>query len=206
MRDRSSSDASMREKRRVFEASAVDYDRWFDDHPEIYHTQQRLLKRAVPRQGRMLEIGVGSGRFAAPLGTGHGIDPSLPLARMAHMRGIEVVIGCAENLPYRDGSFDTVIMMTVICYLDNISQAFRETFRVLFPSGRIIIGFLERDGEVHRTYQAEPEKGRFLRHARFFDPDEVVRELTDSGFFPVDRWERNHGFCILTAARPEKGR
>jgi SAM-dependent methyltransferase len=196
----------MSEKHRVFEEHAADYDRWFDDNPEVFRLQVRAVRRAVPEGERILEVGVGSGRFAAALGIGHGIDPSLPLARMARMRGIGVVRGCGENLPYRDGSFDAIVMMTVICYLDNISLAFREAFRVLVPAGRIVIGFLERDGEVCRTYRTEPEKGRFLRHARFFSPDEVARELTGAGFSPPGIFSRDRGFCVMAAGRPGEGK
>jgi hypothetical protein len=53
---------------RVFYEFASDYDRWFDDHSEVYAAQIRLLRDAVPQTGRGLEVGVGSGRFAVPLG------------------------------------------------------------------------------------------------------------------------------------------
>jgi len=41
----------MNTKRRIFEDFAADYDRWFDDHAEVYHAQLRLLGRAVPFTG-----------------------------------------------------------------------------------------------------------------------------------------------------------
>jgi len=157
----------MNEKSRIFESLAADYDRWFDDHAEVYHAQLRLLGRAVPSAGHGLEIGVGSGRFAAPLGIRCGIDPSFPLAEKAKRRGVEVAIAVGEYLPYRSGSFDYALMMTVICFLDDMAKVLREGFRVLAPSGSIVLGFIERDGEIFRHYRAEPEKGRFLRHARF---------------------------------------
>jgi len=93
----------MNAKHRVFEDFADDYDRWSDDHAEICHAQPRLLGRAVPSPGLGPEVGVGSGRFAAPLGIHCGIDPSFPLAEMAKRRGVEVAIGTGEHLPYRSG-------------------------------------------------------------------------------------------------------
>ena len=88
-----------------------------------------MLRRAVPGFQRGLEVGVGSGRFAVPLGISRGIDPSQNLALMAKLRDIEVARGEAEHLPYRAGSFDFVLMMTVICFLDDIPRAFQETYR-----------------------------------------------------------------------------
>jgi SAM-dependent methyltransferase len=157
----------MNAKCRVFEELAADYDRWFDDHAEVYGAQLQLLKRAVPSSGLGLEAGVGSGPFAAPSDICCGIDPSFPLAKMAKSRGVEVTIGVGENLPYRSGSFDHAVMMAVICFLDDIAGVLREIFRILSMSGIIVPGFVERDGEIFRHYRAEPEKGRFLRPARF---------------------------------------
>ena len=196
----------MDNRRRVFEEFAADYDRWFDDHAKVYQAQLRLMERAVPRQGRTLEIGVGSGRFAAPLGTGYGIDPSLPLARMAKNRGVEIALALGEHLPYRQDSFDAVLMMTVICFLDNLPGVLRECYRVLIPSGRVIIGFIERDGEICRHYRAEAEKGRFLRYARFYSMVDVVSELGSAGFSDVRCIARKHGFGILTGNKPTDSR
>jgi len=76
-------------------------------------------------------------------------------------------------------------MMTAICFFDDIGGVFREVFRVLAPSGIIVLGFIERDQKIFRLYRAEPEKGRFLRHARFYTPDEVIHELQNAGFSTV---------------------
>jgi len=92
--------------RRVFDEHAGEYDRWFDEHEEVYQAQVRMLRGAIPYHGRGLEVGVGSGRFAMPLGIRYGIDPSRGLVRMAQQWGIEVVLGEGEHLPYRAGSFD----------------------------------------------------------------------------------------------------
>jgi len=189
-------------KRSVFEDFAEYYDRWFDTHKDVYRAQVRLLKRAVPRKGQLLEIGVGSGRFAAPLGIQNGIDPSRPLVRMAKGRGVNGALGIGEHLPYRHDSFDAVVMMTVICFLDDPSKVLREAIRVLIPSGTIIIGFIERDGEIFRHYHAEPEKGRFLRHAQFYSIDEVTRELRMAGFSSIKKAAQERGFCVLTGKKP----
>ncbi|MCX6699792.1 MAG: class I SAM-dependent methyltransferase [Methanomicrobiales archaeon] len=193
----------MNAKRRVFEDFAGDYDHWFDDHAKVYNAQLRLLGRALPSTGHGLEIGVGSGRFAAPLGIRCGTDPSFPLAEMAKRRGVEVTIGTGEHLPYRSGSFDYVVMMTVICFLDDMAKVFREGFRVLVPSGIIMLGFIVRDGEIFRHYSAEPEKGRFLRHARFHSSEEVIQKIHEAGFSGVEVTTREHGFCILTGKKED---
>jgi ubiquinone/menaquinone biosynthesis C-methylase UbiE len=44
----------------------------------------------------------------------------------------------AEDLPFEDASFDTVVSTLVLCGVDNQSRALREIRRVLRPGGRLI--------------------------------------------------------------------
>ncbi len=184
--------------RRVFDEFAGDYDRWFDEHDDVYAAQVRILRDAVPRTGRGLELGVGSGRFAVPLGIRYGIDPSRGLGQKARKRGIEIVQGVGEHLPYCAETFDYVLMMTVICFLENPPDVLQETFRVLGKGGVIILGFLERDGEI---VMREKTRGRFLRFARFRTADEVVRFAEDAGFSEVSVVRRARGFCVMNGRK-----
>ena len=187
--------------RLVFDEHAGDYDTWFDEHNSVYQAQLRILRGAVPDFRCGLEVGVGSGRFAAPLGIHSGIDPSDMLAMMAKHRGVEVALGEAEHLPYRTGSFDFVLMMTVICFLDDIPKAFDETHRVLVPGGTLVAGFIEAGGEIYQKYQHEPIKGRFLRFATFRTMDEVYGFFKDAGFADVSVLQRVRGFCVMSGRK-----
>jgi ubiquinone/menaquinone biosynthesis C-methylase UbiE len=181
----------------VFDESAVDYDRWFDDHGEVYAEQVRVLQDAVPQIGCGLELGVGSGRFAVPLGIRYGIDPSLKLIEIAKTRGIEIVQGEGEYLPYRAETFDYVLMMTVICFLENPPGVMQETFRVLLKGGYLILGFIEKNGEIAMQYRQEKTKGRFFHFARFLAVDEVARLAEDAGFSKVSVIRMSRGFCVM---------
>lgn len=183
--------------RRVFDELAGEYDRWYDDHAEVYAAEVRMLRSAVPRSGRGLEVGVGPGRFAGPLGIGYGIDPSRELLKMAKGRGVDVVQGEGEHLPYRPGSFDHVLMMTVICFVPEPLPLFREAFRVLAPGGELVVGFLEREGEIAVQYRQEKTKGRFLRHARFPSVEEVTGFFAGTGFSGTSVIRRTRGFCVM---------
>jgi ubiquinone/menaquinone biosynthesis C-methylase UbiE len=166
-----------------------------NDH--VYQAQLRMLRKAVPGFQRGLEVGVGSGRFAVPLGISRGIDPSQNLVLMAKHRDIEVARGEAEHLPYHTGSFDFVLIMTVICFLDSIPRAFQETYRVLGPEGAFVAGFIEAGGEIFQKYRHEPVKGRFLQFATFRTCDEVFGFFNDAGFEDVSVLQREHGFCVI---------
>jgi ubiquinone/menaquinone biosynthesis C-methylase UbiE len=187
----------MNSSRWVFDEYAGDYDRWFDEHRDIYTTQVRLLRDAVPQTGHGLELGVGSGWFAHPLGIRFGIDPSLKLIEMARSRGVEAVLGYGEHLPYRVETFDHVLIMTVICFLENPTNVLQETFRVLVKGGDLILGFIEKDGEIATQCRREKIKGRFLRFARFMTVDEVARLVKEVGFSEISVFRETRGFCVM---------
>jgi SAM-dependent methyltransferase len=187
----------------AFDALAEDYDRWFDDHRGVYARELALVQKAVGSRptGRALEVGAGTGRFAAPLGISVGVEPALGMARIARRRGVEVVRGCAEALPFCDASFDLAIAVTVICFLPDPPQALREAYRVLAPGGRFIVAFLERGGPVAQKYVRDPEKSRFLRYARFYTRQEVETMLREAGFARSRTALLEEGFCVVAAER-----
>jgi ubiquinone/menaquinone biosynthesis C-methylase UbiE len=125
------------------------------------------------------------------------MDPSRILFKIAKRRGIEVIVGEGEHLPYRATTFDYVLMMTVICFLDNPLAVLQETFRVLVKGGDSILGFIEKDGEIARQYRQEKMNGRFFRFARFLTVKEVARFAEAAGFSEVSVIRRTRGFCMM---------
>lgn len=111
----------------------------------------------MPRFQRGLGVGVGTGRFSAPLGVSVGVDPSGAMIKVARERGVLVVRGVAERLPFGDEKFDLVLMVTVVFLLEDRATAFREAGRVLKPGGSIVVGFIDRDSPIGRRYQGEGE-------------------------------------------------
>ena len=101
-----------------FEAHHQRYEAWFEKHEAAYISEFLALRPFVPREGCGVEIGVGSGRFAVPLGVQVGVDPSPAMLLHASARGIKVVEGVAENLPFEVGTFDYALVVTTICFVD----------------------------------------------------------------------------------------
>src|SRR5512138_1468145 len=56
------------------------YEAWFTENPFAYVSELHAVRALLP-QGSGLEIGVGTGRFAAPLGIRKGIEPSRPAGK-----------------------------------------------------------------------------------------------------------------------------
>ncbi|HPX73708.1 MAG: hypothetical protein BWY93_01081 [Euryarchaeota archaeon ADurb.BinA087] len=185
----------------VFEEYAEDYDRWFDEHRNEYLQElSRIREVLLAPDSRSIEVGVGSGRFAAPLGIRLGIEPSRALGRMARQRGIEVIRGRVEALPLMDGSCSSVLLVTVICFLEDPIPAFRELHRILVPGGPLTLAFIERMGPIHQRYLQEGGKGRFLSLANFYLQEEVCALLEETGFI-VTKGDARAGFCVIMAQR-----
>lgn len=170
-----------------FESHTQRYEEWFDKHEPAYLSELLALRPFVPWSGRGLEIGVGTGRFAAPLGVREGLDPSPGMLAKAAARGIETTEGKAEELPFPDGSFDHLLLVATLSFLDSPQQMVSEARRVLKPGGKLVIGFIDRESELGREYQARKEDNIFYREATFYSPAEVETLLKDAGFV-IEAW------------------
>ncbi len=53
-----------------------------------------------------------------------------------------------EQHPIPDISFDYMLLVTTICFVDDIVQAFAQAYRVLKPGGCTIVGFVDRESEL----------------------------------------------------------
>ncbi len=166
----------------VFEKHAHRYEEWFEKNKYAYQSELKAIKRLLPQTGIGIEIGVGTGRFAKPLGIKVGVEPSSQMIKIAKKRGIKVIKGVAENLPVADSSFDFVLMVTTICFLEDIEAALKETYRILKPNGFLVIGFVDRDSPLGKLYQQRKEKSVFYKEATFYSVKEVVSYLKGAGF------------------------
>ena len=135
-----------------FEKYAEQYEDWFEKNRWVYEAELRAVKAMLPPGGHGVEIGVGTGRFAEPLGIKIGVEPSKRMREIAQKRGIKVLDGVAEKLPFDDSQFDFVLMVTTVCFVDDINKALLEAHRVLSCEGMIIIGFVDRNSMVGQIY------------------------------------------------------
>ncbi len=171
----------------VFEAHAALYDVWFEKNREVYLAELEVIRALMPSPGSLgLEVGVGSGKFAAPLGVKLGVEPSPQMAARARKLGIEVHEGVAEKLPFDEDRFDFVLMVTTLCFVDDLTQSFREACRVLRPGGSIILGFVDKDSELGRQYEDQRDQSKFYGEATFFSTKEVIEHLQKTGFTQVE--------------------
>jgi 7,8-dihydropterin-6-yl-methyl-4-(beta-D-ribofuranosyl)aminobenzene 5'-phosphate synthase len=138
-----------------FDRTWKSFDEWFESHQALYQSELAALKMAVA-SGTGLEIGVGTGRFAAPLGVRFGLDPAINMLRVAKKRGILAVQGLGESLPFKKESFDFIQIVFVLEFVDYLCHFLNEAAVALKKRGALILGFIDKDSEWGRYYAADP--------------------------------------------------
>lgn len=167
--------------------NAGQYDRWFEKNRFVYDAELRAVRSLLGPAGRPgIEVGAGTGRFAKPLGIKIGIEPSAGMGKMARARGVEVIRGIAENLPLKNSTAGSVLMVTTICFVNDIRETFKESFRVLYEGGVVIIGMIDRGSRIGQKYSKHKRDSLFYKQATFYSVDEVLGILERTGFRDFD--------------------
>jgi SAM-dependent methyltransferase len=126
---------------------------------------------------------VGSGRFASALGLEVGLDPAATPLRLAARRGVAVVEGTGERLPFPERVFSAVVSVATLCFADDPAGVLAEARRVLLPSGHLVVGVVPLDSTWGCHYEEQGRAGHpFYREARFLTLAEHRRMLADAGF------------------------
>ncbi|AQQ52638.1 class I SAM-dependent methyltransferase [Planococcus lenghuensis] len=107
--------------------------------------RENLLREAT---GRVLEIGAGTGvnfpYYDAAVEAVDAIEPDDDMRNQSHERVREATVPIrlhavrAENLPFPDQSFDTVVATLVFCTIPHPTLALREIERVSKPGARVL--------------------------------------------------------------------
>jgi ubiquinone/menaquinone biosynthesis C-methylase UbiE len=158
--------------------------------------RERLLDLAQVADGQsVLDIGCGTGTLAIaawqrsqPNGSVYGIDISAAMIAAAQRKGraiarnasLRFLEGAAVALPFPDGMFDTVMVVTMMHMLPEPERllTLKEASRVLRPGGRLL--FVD--------YGGAQRKGWVARHHlhRAFDLDSLKPMLADAGLAEAD--------------------
>jgi len=165
-----------------FNNFAEKYDRWYEKYHWVYQSEVFAVERLLPRRANAVEIGVGTGRFSSSFNIKTGVDPSQNMLKLARARDIHVIQGVAETLPFHNESFNLVLMVTTICFLNDIKRSLKEANRILTAGGQLVIGFIDRLSPLGMKYQQEKEASIFFKQATFYSPEELT-ELLGNAYF-----------------------
>ena len=171
-----------RYKSTPFEIYHSRYDAWFRSYAAVYYSELLAVRAMLPWHGLGVEIGVGTGRFAAPLGIEVGLDPSSAMLAYAIERGIFGIQGVAEALTFKDVVFDYATVVTTICFVNDPQKMLNEAHRILKLGAPLVIGFVDRASMLGQHYLAHQAESAFYREARFYSVLEMKRLIEEAGF------------------------
>jgi ubiquinone/menaquinone biosynthesis C-methylase UbiE len=193
---------------KIFDIYSKEYDQWYEENKFAYLSELEALKKVVPKKGKGLEIGVGTGRFAQPLGVAFGIDPSKKMLEIAKKRGIKTFVGEGENLPFTDNEFDYVLIVITICFVKKPEKVISEARRVLKNNGKLIIGIVDKNSHLGKFYQEKKRQGhRFYKFANFFSAKEIIKLLEKYNFKEIVTYQTIFQSLenIKKVEKPKKG-
>jgi ubiquinone/menaquinone biosynthesis C-methylase UbiE len=165
------------------------YDMWathFSDPALMANRDAQATHRKLARlvellplgpRSRVLDVGPGDGTLfrliAGRVAACRGVDPSPNAVEKLHrmfrdVPNVEFALGTSEQIPFPDGSFDVVVVNSVLHALSSIrevEQSLAELVRVCAPGGVVFVGEF--------PFRSELERG-ILVH--------LLRKLRESGF------------------------
>ena len=104
------------------------------------------------------------------------------MANVAHSRGIKTICGAADSLPLHDNSFDFVLMVTAICFFDDVKKAFQEARRILKADGFIVVAFIDGESDLGKLYKKHKKNTTFYKDATFYSVPDITGLLSQVGF------------------------
>ncbi len=152
-------------------------------------------------EGRVIEIGTGSGRnlpfYRQPVKEVLALEPAPKLIAMARHAShpdmpVRFIEGSAEAIPLDDSSVDTVVTTWTLCSIPHAATALAEMRRVLRPSGKLL--FVEHglapDQRVRRWQDwLTPAWKRISGGCHLNRP---IRTMVESAGFRIDRLETGY--------------
>jgi len=153
-----------------------------------------LLEAWVPSGARVLDVGAGTGAFAARLRERRGahvvcIEPDADRAACARERGLEVFAGTVEEFAEcAERSFDAVVLADVLEHVPYPAPLLQALRTIVAPEGRLLVSV---PNVAHWTVRASLLLGRFdyrptglmdATHLRWFTLSSLTRLLEACGF------------------------
>lgn len=182
-----------KKNRQLFDEWPEAYDRWFTTAigslVKKYETEL-ILDLLKPKRGEIiLDAGCGTGIFTLDiLSSGSkavGLDVSLPMLLQAgkKLKGypFQMVLADMLNLPFRKNSFDKVVSVTALEFIEDAKGAVKELFRVTRKGGCIVVATLSSLSPWALRRKAQAKEGHTIFEKAIFRSPDDLRFLASGG-------------------------
>ncbi|PIF06639.1 MAG: hypothetical protein CSA36_00625 [Draconibacterium sp.] len=146
---------------------------------------------------KVLDVGTGTGNFTIQLRSAFpdaeitGVDPSEEALTKARERFPDILfmVGEAEHLPFKAGSFDAVAISMALHHLTKVSKGLHEIKRVVKNEGWIIIyepvsDNLNKAQEVHKLhhhFRSRIDRILGISHQKTFPKNQIIQMVENAG-------------------------
>ncbi len=165
----------------------ADYDAWYDSPRGLWigNTEYQMMADMLtfPSEGRVLDVGCGTGWFTRRLAlqpglhvTGLDLDPNFLAFARSRDAGSTYLQGDALALPFADNSFDSVFSIAALCFTADWHKAVSEIIRV--TRGRFAIGLFNRYSLLWLAKGRHGGSGAY-RGAHWLSPAEFRDSVSD---------------------------
>lgn len=202
------------QRRLVADQFSRDASRWSEEYSRNDYNARRYQLRADSARSmvrnldgagsRLLDVGAGAGFQAAAAHddgwqvVGMDLTPAM-IEQCRQHAGPRWLLASADGLPFRDGSFDVILMLGLIGYVPNPEQALEGARRCLRPGGHLVISCHNRRTLLSLLNRSTKQLGRlvvrrngssrsagfYTEHNRAWAPDEFETFLRRAGFEPL---------------------
>lgn len=169
------------------------------------------VMRNLPKDAKLLDLGCGTGLFMERYlrfgGEVIGLDISRNMIVRAKERtNSDVTLGTAEQLPFKDDTFDCVSSVLAFSYLQNPQGTVEDIYRVLKPGGSVSICTLGKNvftsavPTAHKIGEKLHVKsvGMVNITERYYKQDELSDLLKSAGFTDVSVKRRSFAHVSLS--------
>jgi demethylmenaquinone methyltransferase/2-methoxy-6-polyprenyl-1,4-benzoquinol methylase len=189
-----------------YSRQAERYDETRSASPSVLRPLRQALEGASGR--RLADIGGGTGNYALALKLEGWepvvVDRSADMLSRAAAKGLETVGADAQQLPFKDETFDAATMISMLHHVEHRAAALAEARRVLKPEGRLVLmGFTGEDAATLWVLEYFP-CSRSWMEATHPPRATILEELPDARLFAFEFEDMEDGSLAALSANPER--
>ena len=190
----------------AFNPEAESYDKWYTSKAgafiDLLQTTAVFDLLMPQKEMRILDVGCGTGNYSLKLKNIGcevvGVDVSEKMLDIFKLKldnqktNIELHLLQSNTLPFEDESFDAVISVTAVEFMNNLNESIDEMFRVLKPNCSLVIGTLHKESKWGAMYESDFFKSNTVfKYANLLGKKDLLKlhtnqfvEFNESVFFP----------------------
>jgi ubiquinone/menaquinone biosynthesis C-methylase UbiE len=114
---------------------------------------------------------------------------------------VRTVAGPAEKMDFADNSFDAVIYIASLQFIENYKQAIKQTVRVLKPGGKLLVMLLNPQSRFYKEKVSNPAS--YVSRIKHTDLEELERTIAEHFTVQTEFFLGIRGRQILESRRPD---